>query len=157
LTLEVLPLAELTRQALRSVTRRRGVDEPQLVVAPEVTNAPVLVDRRRFERIIANLIDNAQRYAGGARALRLVAHGAFAQLNVDDAGPGIPEDERDQVFERFYRGRAAHDRGAVRGTGLGLALVREHVRSLDGEIRVLSSPEGGARFQIDLPLVEFPS
>ena len=157
LTLEVLPLAELTRQALRSVTRRLGVDEPKLVVAPEVTNARVLVDRRRFERVIANLIDNAQRYAGGARALRLVAHGAFAQLNVDDAGPGIPEDERVQVFERFYRGRAAHDRGAVRGTGLGLALVREHVRSLEGEIRVLSSPEGGARFQIDLPLVEFPS
>jgi signal transduction histidine kinase len=61
------------------------------------------------------------------------------------------------VFERFYRGRAAHDRSVVRGTGLGLALVREHVKSLEGEIRVTTSPEGGARFQFELPLVEFPS
>ena len=157
LTLEVLPLAELTRQAVRSVTRRLDVDEPRVEVDPSLETARVLVDRRRFERIIANLIDNAQRYAGGAVALRLTAEGSVARLNVDDAGPGVAEGEHERIFERFYRGRAAHDRTTVRGTGLGLALVREHVRSLDGEIRVTSSPEGGARFQIDLPLVEFPS
>jgi signal transduction histidine kinase len=79
------------------------------------------------------------------------------EINVDDAGPGIAPADMEHVFERFYRGRAAHDRSVVRGTGLGLALVREHVRSLDGEIRATSSPEGGARFQIELPLVGFPS
>ena len=157
LTLEVIPIAELTRQAVRSVTRRLGGPEPLVEVAPELETARVLVDRRRFERIIANLMDNAQRYAGGTTAIRLVARGAHVELDVDDAGPGISEGEQEHVFERFYRGRAAHDRSVVRGTGLGLALVREHVKSLDGEIRATRSPEGGARFQIELALVEFPS
>ena len=75
-------------------------------------------------------------------------------MNVDDAGPGIPTEEREEIFERFFRGRAAHDRGNVRGTGLGLALVRDHVRAFGGSIEVLESPEGGARFRILLPLVE---
>jgi two-component system, OmpR family, sensor histidine kinase MtrB len=157
LTLEVIPIAELTRQAVRSVTRRLGGDEPTVEVPADLEPARVLVDRRRFERIIANLMDNAQLYAGGTVAVRLEARGSRVLLNVDDAGPGIAPAEYDHVFERFYRGRAAHDRSVVRGTGLGLALVREHVKSLDGEIRVTRSPEGGARFQIDLPLAEFPS
>ena len=157
LILEVLSISELTRQAVRSVTRRLGGAEPPVEVEPELESARVLVDRRRFERIFANLMDNAQRYAGGISAIRLVTRGTCVQLNLDDAGPGISDAEHEQVFERFYRGRAAHDRSVVRGTGLGLALVREHVKSLEGDIRVTRSPEGGARFQIELPLVEFPS
>ena len=157
LILEVISIAELTRQAVRSVTRRLGGAEPPVEVEPELESARVLVDRRRFERIFANLMDNAQRYAGGISAIRLVMRGTYVQLNLDDAGPGISDAEHEQVFERFYRGRAAHDRSVVRGTGLGLALVREHVKSLEGDIRVTRSPEGGARFQIELPLVEFPS
>ncbi len=157
LILEVIPIAELTRQAVRSVIRRSGGPEPLVEVDPELERARVLVDRRRFERIIANLMDNAQHYAGGTTAIRLASRGSRVELNVDDAGPGISEGEQEHVFERFYRGRAAHDRSVVRGTGLGLALVREHVKSLDGEIRATRSPEGGARLQIELPLVEFPS
>jgi len=106
---------------------------------------------------VANLVDNAQRYAGGVVAVRLSLAGTRVEIDVDDAGPGISASDQDHVFERFYRGRAAHDRSTVRGTGLGLALVREHVKSLDGEIRAVQSPEGGARFQIELPQVEFPS
>lgn len=157
LTLEVIAITELTRQAIRSVRRRLGGNEPMVEVDPRLEGARVLVDRRRFERIMANLIDNAQLYAGGTVAVRLTTEGDHVTLNIDDAGPGIVESEREQVFERFFRGRAAHDRSVVRGTGLGLALVREHVKSLDGEIRVTTSPEGGARFQIHLPLVETPS
>jgi len=157
LTLEVLPIAELTRQAVRSVMRRQGGNEPLVEVDADLEEARVLVDRRRFERIIANLMDNAQHYAGGTVAVRLSRAGTHVTLNVDDAGPGISEGEHEHVFERFYRGRAAHDRSVVRGTGLGLALVREHVKSLDGEIHATASPEGGARFQMKLPLVEVPS
>jgi signal transduction histidine kinase len=157
LSLEVMQIGELTRRAVHSVTRRLGGPEPLVEIDPHLDTAQVLVDRRRFERIMANLMDNAQHYAGGVVAVRLVAHGTHVELNVDDAGPGIAASDQDHVFERFYRGRAAHDRSVVRGTGLGLALVREHVKSLDGEIRATTSPEGGARFQIDLPLVEFPS
>ena len=157
LSLEIMPIAELTRQAVRSVTRRLGGAQPPVEVESDAESARVLVDRRRFERIIANLIDNAQRYAGGVVAIRLSLKGTRVELNVDDAGPGIAESDQEHVFERFYRGRAAHDRSTVRGTGLGLALVREHVKSLEGEIHATVSPEGGARFQIDLPLMEYPS
>lgn len=152
LSLESISIGELTHQAVRSVTRRLGGGEPPVEIDPRLGDAHVLVDRRRFERIIANLMDNAQYYAGGVVAIRLVARDSHVELNVDDAGPGIAEADKEHVFERFYRGRAAHDRSVVRGTGLGLALVREHVKSLNGEIRAVTSPEGGARFQIDLPL-----
>jgi signal transduction histidine kinase len=156
LSLEVIPIVELTRQAVRSVTRRFGGDEPQLEFDPGLETARVLVDRRRFERIISNLMDNAQQYAGGTVAVRLVKNAISVVVNIDDAGPGISEVEREHVFERFYRGRAAHDRSVVRGTGLGLALVREHVKTLDGEISATSSPEGGARFSMELPMVVTP-
>ncbi len=156
-SLEIISIVELTRQAVRSVARRQGAPEPSVEADARLDTARVLVDRRRFERIIANLMDNAQHYAGGVTAIRLVPRDAHVEINVDDAGPGIAPADLEHVFERFYRGRAAHDRSVVRGTGLGLALVREHVRSLDGEIRATTSPEGGARFQIDLPLVEVPS
>jgi signal transduction histidine kinase len=87
-------------------------------------------------------------------ALRIDVTGSQLAVNVDDAGSGVPSDEHDAVFERFFRGRAAHDRGVARGTGLGLALVRDHVRAFGGTITVSESPEGGARFQILLPIVE---
>jgi signal transduction histidine kinase len=86
-------------------------------------------------------------------ALRIDVAGTKVEVNVDDAGPGVPVEESEQVFERFFRGQAAHDRGIARGTGLGLALVRDHVRAFGGVISVATSPEGGARFQILLPLV----
>ena len=103
---------------------------------------------------MTNLIDNAHRYAEGAVAVRLNLEGAQLAINVDDAGAGIAPEEHEQVFERFFRGRAAHDRGMARGTGLGLALVRDHVKAFGGTISVSQSPEGGARFQIILPVVE---
>jgi signal transduction histidine kinase len=153
LVMETVSAIELVHQSVRSAARRHGIDEPPIEIAEDVGNPLVVVDRRRFERVITNLIDNAHRYAEGAVALRIDVSGSQLAVNVDDAGSGVPGDEHDQVFERFFRGRAAHDRGIARGTGLGLALVRDHVRAFGGTITVSESPEGGARFQILLPIV----
>jgi len=155
--METLPIIELAQQSVRSASRRHALDEPPVEVASGVDDPLVRVDRRRFERVITNLIDNAHRYAGGAVALRIDVAGNFVEVNVDDAGAGVPPEEAEQVFERFFRGLAAHDRGIARGTGLGLALVRDHVRTFGGTITVTRSPEGGARFQILLPLVRSES
>ena len=152
--METMPVIELARQSVRSAARRHGLDEPPVEVANGVGDPLVRVDRRRFERVITNLVDNAHRYAGGAVALRIDVAGNVVEVNVDDAGAGVPIEESEQVFERFFRGLAAHDRGIARGTGLGLALVRDHVRAFGGTITVSRSPDGGARFQILLPLVE---
>jgi two-component system sensor histidine kinase MtrB len=154
LVIETVSALELVRQSVRSAARRHGLAEPPVKVADDVHSPMISVDRRRFERVIANLIDNAHYYAGGATSVCIDLEGDQLAINVDDSGTGVPVEEREAVFERFFRGRAAHDRGMARGTGLGLALVRDHVKAFGGTIRVIESPSGGARFQILLPYSE---
>jgi len=154
LAIETVKSIELVRQSVRSASRRHGLDEPPVEVRPDIGDPLVRVDRRRFERVITNLIDNAHRYANGAVAVRLTIEDGQLAVNVDDNGAGVPHEEREHVFERFFRGRAAHDRGIARGTGLGLALSRDHVLAIGGTLRVMESPEGGARFQILMPIVD---
>jgi signal transduction histidine kinase len=153
LVIETVTAIELVHQCVRSAARRHGLVEPPIEVEPGLDDPLVSVDRRRFERVMTNLIDNAHHYAGDATTIRIDVEFGQIAINVDDGGPGVPAEEREAIFERFFRGRAAHDRRVVRGTGLGLALVRDHVRAIGGTIRVLDSPEGGARFQILLPLI----
>ncbi len=152
LVMETVTAVELVHQSVRSAARRLGVVEPPVELASEIGDPLVSVDRRRFERVITNLLENAHHYAGGATRVHVDVVNGRLNVNVDDGGLGVPPDERDAVFERFFRGRAAHDRGVARGTGLGLALVRDHVRSFRGSIEVVESPDGGARFQIQLPV-----
>lgn len=111
------------------------------------------LDRRRVERILRNLLENAQRYAGGATAVAVGVDGEVVTVTVDDDGRGIPDDERDHLFERFWRGRDARQQES-KGSGLGLALVADHLRLLSGSIDVGSSPSGGARFVVRLPMKE---
>jgi two-component system sensor histidine kinase MtrB len=152
--IETVPAIELVRQCVRSAAQHHGLHAPPIEVADDVHDPLVKVDRRRFERVMSNLIDNAHHYAGGAVAIRINVDHERLVINVDDAGLGVAVEEQDQVFQRFFRGRAAHDRGIARGTGLGLALVRDHVQTFGGTITVQESPEGGARFQISLPFQE---
>ncbi|MEO6124945.1 MAG: HAMP domain-containing sensor histidine kinase [Ilumatobacteraceae bacterium] len=150
-----------------------GVDQPELeqtdlvefvdmisaaVGGPTVTSTPegplrIGVDRRRVERIVRNLLENAERYAGGATALMVGVDGRFATITVDDSGGGIPVDERSHLFERFWRGRDARHQES-KGSGLGLALVADHLRLLGGSIEVGTSASDGARFIVRLPIKE---
>ena len=75
-------------------------------------------------------------------------------VTVDDAGPGIDPAERTKVFERFYRGSASGRRGTGTGSGLGLALVSEHMRLMGGSVSVDTSPQGGARIVLHLPVLD---
>jgi two-component system, OmpR family, sensor histidine kinase MtrB len=116
----------------------------------------VAVDKRRFERVMANLIENAANYGAGATRITvdLAIDAPQVEIGVEDAGPGINPLERERVFERFYRGSASGRRGTGTGTGLGLALVAEHVRLMGGQARVDDAPDGGARFVVTLPLLD---
>ncbi len=116
----------------------------------------VLIDKVRFERIVANLLENARHYAGGATRLAIDAEGDWGSFAVEDEGPGIPESERDRIFERFSRGSSAKRRGAGEGTGLGLAIVSEHARALGGRVFVESNNGRGSRFVVELPLRTSP-
>ncbi len=134
--------------------RRKG-GPPEVRVDPEVRAWRVGVDKRRFERVMVNLMENAAHYGGGVTEIAVTPGRShdLVEITVDDAGPGIEPEERTKVFERFYRGSASGRRGTGTGTGLGLALVAEHVRVMRGTVRVESSPEGGARFVLSFPVV----
>ncbi len=127
---------------------------PGVRIDPAVRGWRVGVDKRRFERVMVNLMENAAHYGGGVTEVA-VAPGEAEQVEVtvDDAGPGIDPQERLRIFERFYRGSASGRRGTGTGTGLGLALVAEHMRVMQGDVRVDSSPAGGTRFVLTLPVL----
>ena len=144
-------LAEFVRQAARV---GRGGSAPidfDLHVDPYATDVVVRADKRRLERVVANLVENAQRHAGGVTRISVERAGAWAFIAVEDAGPGVAPADQERIFERFARGSAAGRRGGGDGTGLGLALVREHVRLHHGSVWVEPRPGGGARFVVKLP------
>jgi signal transduction histidine kinase len=164
----VLDLLELSREAGRdhpidtspvllgplidAAVDAAGTPAAVVDIDPQLRDRTLRTDKRRVSRILANLLDNATTYGGGATRVAAVANGHGFSLVVEDHGPGIPPEERSEVFERFYRGGAAGRRGEGSGTGLGLALVAEHVAALGGRVWV-EDPVGhrGARFVVTLP------
>jgi signal transduction histidine kinase len=151
-------VGELLRQSLAAAQRIHGSPtRATLTIAPDVELARLEIDKRRFERIMANLIENADHYAGGVSVIvaeRSPSTSAVV-ISVIDEGPGIAETERTKIFDRFYRGDASGQRGAGGGSGLGLALVAEHVHRNRGTITVGDGPSGrGVSFRIELPLAE---
>ncbi|HWD24857.1 MAG TPA: HAMP domain-containing sensor histidine kinase [Acidimicrobiales bacterium] len=130
-----------------------GAEDVPVIVDPSTVHRWLYVDKRRFERIITNLIENAERYGGGATEVAVVeADPAHVRIRVDDDGPGVDPSDRERIFDRFARGTTtAGSRGLGGGSGLGLALVAEHVKIHDGRVWVESSPSGGARFVVELP------
>ncbi len=111
----------------------------------------VVTDARRVERVMGNLIDNATRHGDGVRQILVVVGEDGVRIHVDDAGPGITEDEAERLFEPFARGSRVTER-RVEGAGLGLAIVREQAQAIGAHITVETSPYGGARFTFALPI-----
>ena len=130
----------------------RNVIATRSAVPLELEPAVVLGDRRRLDRVLTNLLDNAERHAGGAVLVSVRAVGQKVRLEVEDAGPGVPEPLREQIFERFARGVMAGSRGDDTGSGLGLALVREHVHRLGGWVWVEDRAPAGSRFVVEMVL-----
>ncbi|MEA3185847.1 MAG: two-component system, OmpR family, sensor histidine kinase MtrB [Ilumatobacteraceae bacterium] len=129
------------------IAHRYGFGDTPIEIDPKVPRT-VRIDKLRFERILANLLDNAREHAGGPTRVRVEPHARHGiALAVDDAGPGVARGERARIFERFARGSAARHRV---GTGLGLALVAEHAHAHGGEAWVEDRPGGGARFKVSL-------
>ncbi len=119
------------------------------------TTAPtplVAGDPNGLERVITNLLTNAVKFSptGSNIAVAVAASGDGAELVVSDEGPGVPVDERERVFTRFYRG-SGEAVVQTRGVGIGLSVVAELVERMHGEITVDDAPGGGARFTLRLP------
>jgi two-component system sensor histidine kinase MtrB len=117
----------------------------------------VRVDKRRLRQAVINVLVNASKYAGGADRIDVVTTSDSVQLKVRDRGPGVPPEERETIFDRFARGHATSDDRSPRGSGLGLALAREHVELHGGSMWVEPREGGGATFVIQLPAVGSPT
>ena len=109
---------------------------------------------RLLRRLIRNLLENARRYSTGDVGLELsqlrVGMQQFASIEVHDRGPGVPADQRERIFEPFYRLPGASERDG--GVGLGLALVKSISQRHGGSVRCESRPGGGASFIVELPV-----
>jgi two-component system sensor histidine kinase KdpD len=116
---------------------------------------PVLADPVLLEQVLSNLLDNAIRYADGS-SIAVVARelDQSVELRMIDHGPGIPEPERERVFDQFYRLKGGGKR--PEGTGMGLSICRGIVAALHGRLRVETTPGGGATFILTLPVASGP-
>ena len=142
--------AEFVRAAVPFATS----EDIPIIVEPDAEEAIVVAEKRRLARVVANLIDNAAKYGGGATRVHVSTTRDSVLMAVEDNGPGVPQDERFVIFDRFSRGGAGGRRGYDTGVGLGLSLVAEHVNLHGGRVWVEDRHDGepGARFVVELPL-----
>lgn len=119
--------------------------------APPADLPPVMTNERMLRRALGNLIENGLRNARSRVEVSIQRSGAQLFIDVDDDGPGVPEAERERIFEPFQRLDSGQQRGNT-GCGLGLAIVRRIAEHHHGTIAVDGSRLGGARFRLTLPL-----
>lgn len=154
LNMEEMLAAEFVRQAVAV----SSVPDATVEVSDRAEQAVIRGDKRRLARVIANLIDNARAYGGGEIEVKMTVANetnepvSHLTIAVEDHGPGVAEEERSLIFERFARGGGAGRRTGSEGAGLGLSLVDEHVRMHGGRVWVEDRLDGGsgARFVIEL-------
>lgn len=144
---------ERTRLELASLVESIVDEMAETGAAASVDRTEKLViegDPIALRRLVSNLVENALKYGGVARA-RVYADNAEAVIEIDDDGPGIPEHEADRVFEPFFRGEPSRNR-ETGGIGLGLAVVRSVARAHGGDAEMINRPGGGLTARVRLPL-----
>jgi PAS domain S-box-containing protein len=147
-------LRDIARRALEDVTA--AMPDVAIASSLRLPGQPVTVygDPCQLARLVTNLLENAFKFTGddGHVDLAVSVEGETAVLRVSDDGIGIPQEEREQLFERFFRGSAPR-RSEIRGTGLGLSIVESIVAAHDGQVSVHSTVGAGTTFTVTLPLI----
>ena len=136
-----------------AAARLRVGDDTTIDVSIPALMPKVVGDPGRTRQVLMNLVDNAIKYSprGGRIELGVEADDVHARFTVRDEGLGIPLGEQERIFEKCYRLDPDHRRG-IGGSGLGLYICRELVRSMNGRIWVESDPGQGATFTFELPV-----
>ncbi len=150
---DVLDLGPWVDRTVRTFGSRAAANGVRLEVDAGTEPFPADVDAERLQQVVNALLDNALRHtpSGGAIAVKVARSGPIVVVDVLDDGPGIPPESLPFVFERFYRADPSRDR-ASGGSGLGLSIAAAIVRLHDGALEARRRPEGGAWFQMRLPL-----
>ncbi|TXI37559.1 MAG: PAS domain S-box protein [Nitrosomonas sp.] len=146
---DLAKLVRVTASYFELLARERDITFQ--IISPET--CVIESDSEKLQRILLNLLSNAFKFTQdeGCISIRLVTTEACAKIEVQDNGPGIPAEMREQVFERFMQVESSVTRQHG-GTGLGLAIVRDFADLLHGKLELEESPGGGALFRITLPL-----
>ncbi len=149
---DIIPFLGQIVELFRSTALEKSV---RLSFKPASEHFLMDYDAEKTLQILSNLLSNALKYSGIEGEVELYASpsnaGESFEIRVSDDGPGIPGEALPHIFERFYRLDQGNEQ-SIEGTGLGLALTRELVKLLDGEIRAESEPGKGACFYISLPV-----
>jgi signal transduction histidine kinase len=150
---EPVDAAPIVRAAIRQAAPDAAPDEIVVHIAPDLPN--VLADAERLEDVLANLINNARKFSEPDSPVHVDARQEGEQVifSVRDRGIGIPPEELDRIFDRFYQVQRGADRRAG-GSGLGLYIVRGYVTAMGGRIWVESAPSQGSAFFVGLPLAK---
>ena len=148
---EAAAAADLVTAGLDRVRGLLGVARVDIDAPPDLPL--VTVDAAQLEQVVANLVENAAKYGPATVQIRVTVAqvGDELELGVEDDGPGIPEEDLEHVFDKFYRARRTEHSG-VPGTGLGLAICRAIVEAHGGRIWAENRPQGGARLLMRLPI-----
>jgi two-component system sensor histidine kinase GlrK len=152
-SLEPRPVAldALAREVIRS--HELAMRAKAQALALDLDKVTVEADPEKLRSILDNLLGNAVKFTPGGGTITVAVHlgslGAEAVIDVVDSGPGVPMEERDAIFNSFFRGRAQAS-GRIEGTGLGLAIAREFVEAHGGRISVVPRKDGG-HFRVTLP------
>ena len=149
--LDLHRLAEDAVEAMQMAGKTAGIS----VTLDSTASAPVPVfgDPGRLHQLIGNLLSNAIKFSPRGAHVLVIADAVdrFARIQVLDEGPGIPEHERDQLFERFYR-LASSTAAGVPGTGLGLAIAKSVAEAHEGFVDIVDTPGWSTTFRVFLPL-----
>jgi two-component system phosphate regulon sensor histidine kinase PhoR len=147
-SVELAALVEQVWSGLRPLADPRGIR-----LEPPAEAVLVSGDRSRLHRVLLNLLENALRFSpdGACVAVELRQTRQWCLLSVRDQGPGLSEEDRQHLFERFYRGDQSRVRNGRGGSGLGLAIVQQIVVTHGGRVQARNHPEGGALLEVFLP------
>ncbi|MBU6409274.1 MAG: HAMP domain-containing histidine kinase, partial [Verrucomicrobia bacterium] len=149
---DLAALAQTTVKLMEPSAAERGVRLAfQAGLAPEKCEPNL--DGRAIQQALVNLLDNAVKHSpkGATVEIGLKSEGGAIELFVKDSGPGIPREEHEKIFERFYR-RGSELRRETQGVGIGLSIVKHIVEAHGGKIFVKSEIGKGSRFVIELPV-----
>jgi len=149
---DLVRLARDAAQQLEPLAKKRG---HTLTMSANGISILAKIDARRIEQVLANLITNAIKYTvdPGEIRVRVESQGPFATISVTDTGIGVPEDELNQLFTRYGRGKSEIVR-KIQGTGLGLLIVKQIVEAHGGKVWARSTVGKGSTFALELPVVE---
>jgi len=147
---ETLSAVELVETVLQN--HKPAIRSKELEVETDAGACELDADRNKLHTVIDNLISNAIRFSPQGSRLQVATSqtARTAVIEVADDGPGIPEEERDMIFEAFFQGRT-QPKGYLKGSGLGLSIAREYVLAHGGRLEVADSHGRGARLRVTLP------